>query len=174
MYPYSGACAAIVREGYNCFQTNHFLSPMRKILTVVPLLLLAGCVNDSATFYADGSREHTLTVRRQQEFFWKEDAQYTLMVARLPDCQRAIPLGEMPLEGLDFELFASGDNVWSLRAGKYVWQVETQGCTLVSEGGTTTATGTKLGTYAAESKKTKMRFDAEASPAAPAAPPAAQ
>lgn len=160
-----------MRGGYNCFQTNHFLSPMLKILTVVPLFLLAGCVNDSATFYADGTREHTLTVRRQQEFFWKEDAQYTLMAARLPECQRAIPLGEMPLDGLEFELFASGDNVWSLRAGKYVWQVETQGCTLLAEGGNTTATGTKLGTFVAESKKDRMRFDAEATP--PAAAPAA-
>ena len=141
---------------------------MRKILTVVPLSLLAGCVNDSATFYADGTREHTLTVRRQQEFFWKEDAQYTLMAARLPECQRAIPLGEMPLDGLEFELFASGDNTWSLRAGKYVWQVETQGCTLLAEGGDTTAAGTKLGTFVAESKKDKMRFDAEATPPAPA------
>lgn len=141
---------------------------MRKILTLVPLLLLAGCVNDSATFYADSTRDHTLTVRRQQEYFWKEDARYTLMAARLPDCQRAIPLGEMPLEDLDFELFASGDNVWSLRAGKYVWQVETQGCTLVSEGGNTAATGTKLGTFVAANKKTSMRFDAEAPAAAPA------
>ena len=164
MYPYSGACAAIVREGYNCFQTNHFLSLMRKILTVLPLFMLAGCVNDSATYFADGTREHTLTVRRQQEFFWKEDAQYTLMVARLPECQRAIALGEMPLEDLEFELFASGDNVWSLRAGKYVWQVETQGCTLMAEGGNTSATGSKLGTFAANRKK-KMRFDAEATPA---------
>lgn len=147
---------------------------MRKILTVLPVLLLAGCVNDSATFYADPTREHTLTVRRQQEFFWKEDAQYTLMAARLPDCQRAIPLGEMPLEDLDFELFASGDNVWSLRAGKYVWQVETQGCSLVSEGGNTVASGDKLGTFAIGSKKEKLRFDAEAAPAggAPAAAPA--
>jgi hypothetical protein len=138
---------------------------MRKILTVLPVLLLAGCVNDSATFYADGTREHTLTVRRQQEFFWKEDAQYTLMAARLPECQRAIPLGEMPLD-LEFELFASGDNVWSLRAGKYVWQIETQGCSLVAEGGDTTAAGTKLGAYVAEGKS--MRFDAEGAPAAPA------
>lgn len=143
---------------------------MRKILTVAPVLLLAGCTNDSATFYADASREHTLTVRRQQEFFWKEDAQYTLMAARLPDCQRAIPLGEMPLEELDFELFASGDNVWSLRAGKYVWRVETMGCSLVAEGGDTVASGPKLGTFAIGSKKEKMRFDAEP-PAAPGAAP---
>jgi hypothetical protein len=94
------------------------------------------------------------------------------MAARLPECQRAIPLGEMPLDGLEFELFASGDNVWSLRAGKYVWQLETQGCTLVAEGGNTTATGTKLGTFVAESKKEKMRFDAEATPPASAPSPA--
>ncbi|WP_342119171.1 hypothetical protein [Pseudoduganella sp. OTU4001] len=149
---------------------------MRKILTLAPVLLLAGCTNDSATFYADSTREHTLTVRRQQEFFWKEDAQYTLMAARLPDCQRAIPLGEMPLEDLDFELFASGDNVWSLRAGKYVWQIETQNCTLVAEGGDTVASGQKLGTFAAAGKKVKMSFDAEPAPAPqPAAPaPAGQ
>ncbi|WP_202419807.1 hypothetical protein [Pseudoduganella guangdongensis] len=147
---------------------------MRKLLTVAPVLLLAGCVNDSATFYADPTREHTLTVRRQQEFFWKEDAQYTLMAARLPDCQRAIPLGEMPLEDLDFELFASGDNVWSLRAGKYVWQVETQGCSLVAEGGNTVASGDKLGTFAIGSKKEKLRFDAEAAPAGATAPAAGQ
>jgi hypothetical protein len=140
---------------------------MRKILFVAPVLLLAGCINDSATFYVDESREHTLTVRRQQAYFWKEDAQYTLMTARLPDCQRAIALGEMPLEDLEFELFASGDNVWSLRAGKYVWQVDTQACTLLAEGGDTVASGTKLGTFAAQGKE-KMRFAAEAAPAAPA------
>lgn len=167
MYPSGAACAAIVRGGYNCLQTTSLIA-MRKILTVLPLFLLAGCVNDSATFYADGTREHTLTVRRQQEYFWKEDAQYTLMAARLPDCQRAIALGEMPLEDLEFELFASGDNVWSLRAGKYVWQVETNGCSLVAEGGNTTASGTKLGTFVAEGKKVKMRFDAESAPASPA------
>ena len=144
---------------------------MRKILTLAPMLLLAGCTNDSATFYVDSTREHTLTVRRQQAYFWKEDAQYTLMVARLPDCQRAIPLGEMPLEDLDFELFASGDNVWSLRAGKYVWQVETQGCGLVAEGGDTVASGIKVGTFAVGGKKVKMSFDA-VEPAAPTAAPA--
>jgi len=139
---------------------------MRKILTLIPVLLLTGCINDSATYYADTTREHTLTVRRQQAYFWSEDARYTLMAARLPDCQRQILLGELPLEEMKFDLFSSGDNQWSLRVGKQVWQVETQGCTLVSEDGT--VSGEKLGTYHAEGER--MVFEPVAPPEPAAAP----
>jgi len=147
---------------------------MRKLLTVLPVLLLTGCINDSATFYADQGRDHSLTVRRQQEYFWSEEARYTLVATRLPDCQRQIPLGELPLEGMRFDLFASGDNQWSVRAGRQVWQLETNACSLLSDEGP--ASGEKLGTYHAEGEK--MEFEpvpqaeapAGADPAAAAAP----
>lgn len=142
---------------------------MRKILTALPVLLLTGCINDSATFYADATQEHTLTVRRQQDYFWSEEARYTLMASRMPDCQRQIPLGELPLEDTQFILYGAGDNQWSLKSGKHVWQVETQGCTLVSNRGT--VSGDKLGTFHAATDK--MSFEAAAAPAAPAAAPAA-
>lgn len=138
---------------------------MRQILFVLPLLL-AGCYNDSATFYADTSQEHTLTVRRQQDYFWSEEARYTLMATRMPDCQRQIPLAELPLEDTEVELFASGDNHWSLRSGKQVWQVETQTCSLLGTGGD--PLGQKIGTYHASADK--MYYQEEAGAAAPAAP----
>lgn len=144
--------------------------PMRPLLIVLSPLLLAGCYNDSATFYADSSQEHTLTVRRQQEYFWSEQARYTLMASRLPDCQRQIPLGEMPLEDNRVELFASGDNQWSLRAGKQVWQVETTGCSLVGAGGD--PVGQKIGVFRADHER--MAFEAVQEAVAPVAPAEAE
>jgi len=139
---------------------------MRPLLIFLSPLLLAGCYNDSATFYADSSQEHTLTVRRQQEYFWSEEARYTLMASRLPECQRQIPLGDMPLEDNKVELFASGENQWSLRAGRRVWQVETTGCSLIGEGGD--PVGQKLGVFRADHER--MVFEAVQEAAAPAAP----
>jgi hypothetical protein len=137
---------------------------MRKFLPVLPLLLLAGCYNDSATYYADATRDHTVTVRRQQDYFWSEEARYTLMASRLPDCQRAIPLEELPLEDTEFELYSSGDNQWSLRSGEQVWRFTTQTCALTGEGGT--AAGQKVGVYHAGGDG--MLFQEEAGAAAPA------
>jgi hypothetical protein len=118
---------------------------MRKILLATLPLLLTACVNDSATYYADGSNNHTLSLRRQQDYFWNSDVRLTLLAARLPDCQRQITLGEMAADDVELELFSAGDNRWSLRSGNQVWQVETQTCTLVSETGP--AAGDKVGAF---------------------------
>jgi hypothetical protein len=100
---------------------------MRKRLILLTPLLLAGCVKESASYYIDGN-EHTLTVRAEQERFWRKQVTLRLVAARLPECQRQLVLGQVPLAELDVELFAAGENVYTLRAGDQVWQVETQGC----------------------------------------------
>ena len=99
---------------------------MRKLLLLTPLLL-AGCVDDSATYYIDGN-QHALTVRALQEYFWKKDVTLDLLASRMPDCQRRIPLGVLPMSDVEIELFQSGENVYTLRAGEQAWRVETQGC----------------------------------------------
>ena len=123
---------------------------MRKLLLLTPLLL-AGCYNDSATFYADTTQEHTLSIRRQQDYFWSDQGRFTLLATRLPDCQRRIDLAELPLEDTDVELYAEGDHRWTLKAGSQVWHVETGTCSLVSRDGA--PMGTKVGDFKAEIDK---------------------
>jgi hypothetical protein len=100
---------------------------MHKGLVLLAPLVLAGCVNESASYYIDGN-EHALTVRAEQEYFWSKQVTLRLIASRLPDCQRQMVLGKIPLSELDVELFASGENVYTLRAGEQIWQIDSQAC----------------------------------------------
>lgn len=125
-------------------------------------LLLAGCVDDSATYYIDGN-QHALTVRAMQEYFWKKDVTLDLLASRMPDCQRRIPLGKLPMPDVEIELFASGANVYTLRAGEQVWRVETEGCSEMEA--PEQVTGEPLGLFHLDENK-KLVFE-KAEPEAP-------
>jgi hypothetical protein len=101
---------------------------MRNPLILLAPLLLAGCVDGAASYYIDG-KDHTLTVRAEQQRFWNDEVTLRLIASRLPDCQRQLVLGKLPAGELELELFANGDNVYTLRAGERQWRVETLGCT---------------------------------------------
>lgn len=125
-------------------------------------LLLAGCVDDSATYYIDGN-QHALTVRAMQEYFWNKDVTLDLLASRMPDCQRRIPLGKLPMPDVEIELFASGANVYTLRAGEQVWRVETEGCSEMEA--PEQVTGEPLGLFHLDENK-KLIFE-KAEPEAP-------
>jgi hypothetical protein len=100
-------------------------------ILLIPLLL-AGCINESASYAIKGN-EHTLTVIVTQDYFWKKQADVRLIASRLPECQRQFELGKVPLADLNVELFSTGDDTFLLRAGDAMWQVETQGCTMLPQ-----------------------------------------
>lgn len=134
---------------------------MRKFLFLAPLLL-AGCVDDSATYYIDGN-QHALTVRAMQEYFWKKDVTLDLLASRMPDCQRRIPLGALPISDVEIELFQSGDNVYTLRAGEQAWRVETEGCSELEA--PEQVTGQPLGLFHLDENKKLVFEKAEPEPA---------
>jgi hypothetical protein len=128
---------------------------MRKRLVLLTPLLVAGCVNQSASYYI--GNDHTLTLRAQQERFWSKQVTLRLVAARLPECQRLLVLGTVPLSELDVELYAAGDNVYTLRAGNQVWQVETQGCTALPA--PPQALGQPLGAFRLDAAGNKLVFE---------------
>ena len=121
--------------------------------------MLAGCVDDSATYYIDGN-QHALTVRVLQEYFWKKDLTIDLLASRMPDCQRRIPLGALPMSDVEIELFQSGENVYTLRAGEQAWRVETQGCSELKA--PEQVTGQPLGLFHLDENKKLVFEKAEA------------
>jgi len=128
-------------------------------------LLLAGCVNDTAS-YQIGDKDHALIVRVVQDYFWSKDAALRLIATRMPDCQRQFDLGTVSLSGLELELFASGPNVYTLRSGEDVWQVDSENCTELEAPDANAVTGQALGSFHLD-EHDKLVFEAhEAAPAA--------
>jgi len=100
----------------------------RSLLILATPLLLAGCVNETASYAIDSS-DHALTVIVTQDYFWSKQAGLRLIASRLPDCQRQFDLGKTPMADLNVELFSTGEDSYLLRSGDEMWQVDTQNCT---------------------------------------------
>jgi hypothetical protein len=104
----------------------------RLFLALSLTLLLAGCVNDSASYLIDG-RDHSLTVRREQQYFWKKDADISLVASRLPDCQRLHALTDGAVDDVKVDLYNAGEGLWNVRVDQQLWQIETQTCNGLTE-----------------------------------------
>ncbi|MEW6023277.1 MAG: hypothetical protein AB1807_14185 [Pseudomonadota bacterium] len=131
---------------------------MRKFLLLTPLLL-AGCVDDSATYYIDGNT-HALTVRAVQEQFWKKEVTLDLIAARMPDCQRRFELARLAPADVELELFGSGENVYTVRAGDTAWRFETGSCSQLDE--PEQVTGQPLGLFHFDDNNKLVFEEAEA------------
>ena len=136
---------------------------MRKILIPTMALLLAGCVNDSASYYIDG-RDHALTLLRAQKYFWSDAATLTLVVARLPECQRRHELTLAPAASVDIDVFAGADASWALRSTSTLWRVDTVTCA-ISAGGTD-ALGERVGSFKVVDQRLRFAMDRPAALAA--------
>lgn len=132
---------------------------MRRPLILLMPLLLAGCVRDSATYYISGN-EHTVSVRAEQEYFWDDSVQLSLVAARLPECQRLFRLGKVAPD-VALTLHADGENTYTLRSATGAWTFETGGCTMLAPN---PAPGEVVGSFRLVDKK--LVFTPAAAPAA--------
>jgi hypothetical protein len=72
---------------------------MRLRHLLLPLLaapLLSACVNDGATYEIDNTREHVLSLIREQPYFWDSKVNLYLVVSRMPACMRRHSWGPAP------------------------------------------------------------------------------
>lgn len=103
---------------------------MRLRHLVLPLLaapLLSACVNDTATYEIDNSREHTLTLIREQPWFWDSKVEHYLVVSRLPACLRRHSIGALP-GNTRVEIYQVPSGAFIVKAGKHMFATETQTC----------------------------------------------
>jgi hypothetical protein len=145
---------------------------MRKsLLLLLTPPLLAGCVKQSASFYANDARDQTITVRAEQEYFWDKNITLSLVVANFPACQRAVAMEKVPMDDVAVELFAKDDGVYSIRSGSQVLQVELGNCTRLPEPKQEDM-GEAAGIFRIGIQKEKMDFEPLPAATAPAAAPA--
>jgi len=103
---------------------------MRLRHLILPLLaapLLTACVNDGATYEIDGTREHTLSLIREQPYFWDSKVELYMVVARMPACMRRHSLGP-GTEKTRVEVYQVPSGAFIIKAGKRLFATETQTC----------------------------------------------
>lgn len=97
----------------------------RLLLAVLPFLV--ACSDQRAAFEIEGSRQHALTLIRVQTLPWDKTARYSIVAARMPDCQRRHEIGTGGADSR-VEVFAPGNGAWILKQGKRMYVVETRTC----------------------------------------------
>lgn len=105
---------------------------MRPLSLLLCCFAVAGCTSATATYRIDGA-DQTLSVRANQDYFWSDTLTVGMVAARMPECQRKIDLGKIAKGDFDVEIFDSGENIYTVRSGEQMWQVNIETCTNLGE-----------------------------------------
>lgn len=139
------------------------------LLPVFLLPLLAGCINDAASYQID-SKDNAITLVREQRWFWKPEVDLSVTTSRLPDCQRRHKMGVVPA-AVAVEVWQTGPGTYLLKQGETLYLTETQTCEgfqKVSPDQLPSGMGEKLGVFQVQDDK--LRFVPVPPPPAAAAP----
>lgn len=97
------------------------------LLSLLAVPLLSACVNDGATYEIDNTREHVLSLIREQPYFWDKKTNFSLVVSRMPSCMRRHSIGLL-LPNTKVEIYQVPSGAFIVKAGKKMFATETQTC----------------------------------------------
>ena len=133
----------------------------RFALPLLALPLLAGCVNDSAS-YAFPEKNHAITLIRNQAWPWDADMELGIAVARQPDCDGGSRVKAVPMKA-EISLFKAPDDyaepIFILRVDKRDYAISTLSCQVQEFKEPPPDVGTRLGGF--KEKDGKFAFVAE-------------
>lgn len=99
------------------------------VLSLVALAL-AGCENEAASYQIGGSTEEAFTLIRERRIPWHAESEVTLVVARLPECQRRYRLNRTPAGQARAELYQTAPYAYLLRNGASWFAIDRRACLL--------------------------------------------
>tara|TARA_R110002049_G_scaffold54607_21_gene151977 strand:- start:489 stop:923 length:435 start_codon:yes stop_codon:yes gene_type:complete len=101
----------------------------RGALFAVALLapLLAACENSATSFTVDSS-QHAVVLIREQPYFWTDEVNQSIVVTRLPNCQRKVSIHPDATSLTPIEVFEAGDLLWALHQGDRWYLASTERC----------------------------------------------
>ncbi len=137
------------------------------LLSLLTLPLLTACVNDGATYEIDNTREHVLSLIREQPYFWDSKIELYLVVSRMPACMRRHSMG-LGTPNTKVEIYQVPSGAFIVKAGKRMYATETQNCVnfVKMTEGPAEGMGKLMGTF--REKKGELVFVKEEGEAAPA------
>ncbi len=97
------------------------------LLALLAVPLLSACINDGATYEIDNTREHVLSLIREQPYFWDDKVNLYFVVARMPACMRRHDLGTGTAK-TKVEVYQVPSGAFIIKSGKKMFATETQTC----------------------------------------------
>ncbi|MBL8429433.1 MAG: hypothetical protein JNJ95_06010 [Dechloromonas sp.] len=97
------------------------------LLSLLAAPLLTACVNDGATYELDNTREHVLSLIREQPYFWDDKVNLFVVVSRMPACMRRHSIGTASAS-TKVEIYQVPSGAFIVKAGKKMFATETQTC----------------------------------------------
>lgn len=147
---------------------------------LLPLpLLLAGCLNGTASLRLGGN-DHALTLQARQPYFWSQAVELEAVMSRQPDCHRRSRLDRATLGDVKVDVFRPdagefAEPILILKQGASFYAISTANCEMQKFRSPPAKPGTRLGTFQREGEKGLKFVAAPAAPApVPAAAPASQ
>ena len=93
---------------------------------VIPAAL-AACEYEGVAFLIDG-RDQSITLVREQRFFWDDEVEQAVVVSRMPTCLRRYSIKSGVAGTLKMEVFEAGADLWALKQGKNWYLASTEKC----------------------------------------------
>jgi hypothetical protein len=100
----------------------------RTFLGVLAMLaVLTGCENDAASLQFD-DRDDSISLVREQRWFWSGEVEQTLIPARTQECQRRFPIKSGAAEFVKMEIYEAGPMLYLANQGKDWYVIGTEKC----------------------------------------------
>ncbi len=96
-------------------------------LAALVSLVLVGCENSASSYMID-TNQHALILIREQPHFWNNRVDQSIIVSRLPHCQRKVRIHPDVSPMRDMQVFAVGDLLWALQQGDRWYLAGTENC----------------------------------------------
>ncbi len=123
-------------------------NPLR-LLPLVAVLSLTGCLQDSAS-YQFPEKDHAITLTRNQPWFWLDTVDIELIAIRLPECNDGITVEAVPRDA-KLALYQAPDEypepIFILKTGKRHYAISTQSCQVQKFKEAPTELGERVGQF---------------------------
>jgi len=126
---------------------------LRSLASLAALPLLAACEN-SATSMMLESKDHSLVLIRQQQYFWGDVKQY-IVASRLPVCQHRVEIHPDTAAMNTMTVYEAGSMLWALHQGNRWYLASTEECQVQDwNNSSSTPPGPAVGSFGQHNGKT--------------------
>lgn len=90
-------------------------------------MLMAGCENNAASYQVDGSKDHAISLLREQNVPWGLVTQ-RFVVSRFPDCQRRYDVESTSTDMVKISLYQVAPMLFAAQQGQNWYALGTEAC----------------------------------------------